>query len=92
MFEKQITDECKYFITNGSLESLKELYEHYYTDIDSNSVAWDVVFKDIYIHACLKKQKEIVEWLDELYKTFDPIIQIGLRQMFPYAKYLFNKK
>ena len=92
MFEREITDECKYFITHDNLESLKELYEHYYTDSESKDVAWDVVFKDIYIHACLKKRKDIVEWLDEIYKEFDPIIKIGLRQMFPYAKYLYNKK
>ena len=39
----------------------------------------------------LKKQKEICIWLDTLFPTFDPITQIALRQLFPYARYLLTK-
>jgi hypothetical protein len=45
----------------------------------------------MYIHASLKKQVAILKWMDELYKEFDPIQQIAMRQMFSYSRYLLGR-
>jgi hypothetical protein len=88
--EEQLISQIKPFITIGNLDGLKdEWIEYQETDFGRN-IAWDFVFQKIYLHAALKKQKHICEWLDTLYIEFDPIIKIALRQMFSYANYLLK--
>ena len=53
---------------------------------------WPYVFHRVYLHACLKKKKEIAEWLQTaLYPFMDPIQQIALRQIFVYGRHLLSK-
>ena len=88
--EEQLISQIKPFINIGNLDGLKdEWIEYQETDFGRN-IAWDFVFQKIYLHAALKKQKHICEWLDTLYIEFDPIIKIALRQMFSYANYLLK--
>lgn len=54
-----------------------------YTDIP-----WDYVFQKVYLHACLKKRKEIVAFLLEKFEDLDPISKIAIRQVFSYGRYL----
>jgi len=54
-----------------------------YTDIP-----WDYIFEKVYIHACLKKRKDIADFLTEEYKKLDPIQQIAIRHVFSYGRYL----
>jgi hypothetical protein len=85
--ERHIIQTCKEMIERNALESLKE----YYTMIQQeqgDQIDWQHIFLKVYLHACLKKRKEIVSWLEEVYDTFDPISKIALRQTFPYARYL----
>ena len=91
--EDLIILEIKQYINEGDLNSIKRRWEQYEKESRQTPghVAWDFVFQKIYIHACLKKKKDIVEWLDILFLKFSPIIKIALRQMFPYSKYLLNK-
>jgi len=90
--EEQLIDEIKPFIETGNLHGIIILWEDYTHNTDfGRELAWDYIFQKIYIHAALKKQKDICEWLDTLFKMFDPIQQIALRQMFSYANYLLNK-
>jgi hypothetical protein len=89
--EQSIVRYLKTQIDRNDLEYIQTVWQEYKEYENYDDIAWDVVFKDVYIHACLKGKKEIVEWLDELYKEFDPIIQIALRQMFPYARMLMRK-
>lgn len=89
--EQTIVRDLKSHINMNDLEYIQTVWQEYKEYENYNDVAWDVVFKDIYLHACLKGKKDIVEWLDELYKEFNPIIQIALRQMFPYARTLMRK-
>jgi|UniRef100_A0A6C0BG55 hypothetical protein len=90
--EDQIFIEVKPFINQGNVEGLQHLWNEYHNEIDWDTpIAWDYVFQKSYLHAALKKQKEICIWLDTLFPTFDPITQIALRQLFPYARYLLTK-
>lgn len=90
--EEQLIAEIKPFINKGNLEGLKEQWNEYRTETEfDREVAWDFVFQKVYLHAALKKQRLICEWLDTVFKEFDPIQQIALRQMFAYARHLLNK-
>jgi len=90
--EEQLVVEIKPYINKGNLDGLKEQWLEYRTETDfGREIAWDFVFQKIYLHAALKKQKAICEWLDTVFTEFDPIQQIALRQMFAYARHLLNK-
>ncbi len=92
LIEEQVISEIKPFINKGYLDALKEQWKEYRTETDfGREIAWDFIFQKIYLHAALKKQKAICEWLDTIFTEFDPIQQIALRQMFPYARHLLNK-
>jgi hypothetical protein len=91
--EEQLIDEIKPYINKGNLEGLKEQWIEYKTETDfGREIAWDFVFQKIYLHAALKKQKKICEWLDTLFLQLNPIHQIALKHIFPYARHLLNKK
>jgi hypothetical protein len=90
--EEQLILEFKPYINKGNLEGLKEIWSEYYFETEyEREIAWDYIFQKIYLHAALKKQKHICDWLDTIFTLFNPIHQIALRQLFPYAKYLLNK-
>jgi len=90
--EEQLISEIKPLIARNNLEGLKELWSEYWSETEFDRVvAWDYIFQKIYLHAALKKQTSICQWLDTIFTEFDPIQQIALRQMFPYARHLLNK-
>ncbi len=92
LIEEQLISEIKPFINNGNLDGLKEQWNEYRFEIEfDRDIAWDFIFQKIYLHAALKKQHNICQWLDTVFTNFDPIQQIALRQMFAYARYLLNK-
>lgn len=78
---------CKLLIEENNLECLQD----YYLENKDEPFAWEYAYQKIYLHACLKKKREIAEWMAGLFPTFDPIQQIALRQMFSYGKYLLAK-
>lgn len=89
----EIIKEVKEFINKNNLECLKELWTEYQTtDFESyQQVSWDYIFQKVYLHACLKKRRDIVEWLDTLFIGFNEITQIAIRHTLNYGKYLLNK-
>lgn len=89
--EDQILFELKPLIAEGNLVELQRLWEEYQETDFGGYVAWDYVFQKCYLHAALKKKKDICDWLDTLFVTFNEMTQIALRQMFPYARYLLTK-
>jgi hypothetical protein len=78
---------CKTLIEKDNLEGLQE----FYTEYSEEPFAWEYVYQKLYLHACLKKKHRIVEWMKPLFEHFDPIQQIGIRQMFSYGRYLLAK-
>lgn len=87
MSMKTIITIAKRYITLDDLTSLKEFFD----SIKDTNIDWQYMFKECYIHACLKKKPIIVEWLTTMYETFDPISKMGLRHVFPYGRYLLAK-
>lgn len=82
-----MTRFMKDLVALDNLEGLKDyVYENQSLDLP-----WDVIYKDVYLHACLKKKPLIVNWLLEVYESLDPITKIALKQLFPYGRYLLNK-
>jgi trans-aconitate methyltransferase len=85
----QIVSFFKKYINDGSLEAcqayLQELRDTY------EDAPWDYIFQKVYLHACLKKQKAIVDWLMLVFTELPPIQQIAVRQIFSYGRALLAR-
>jgi hypothetical protein len=90
MIEEEVIREIKEYIHIGDLEGLQVLWNDYQETDFGRELAWESIFQKVYLHAALKKQRHICEWLEGLFRTLDPIQQIGLRHVFPYARYLLR--
>jgi hypothetical protein len=86
--EQHIVRELKLLINNGDLAGLKEHWAEYQETDFGQEIAWDYVFQKVYLHACLKKKLVIINWFMELYTLFNPIVQIAMKHVFLYGKYL----
>ena len=90
--EEDLIMDIKPLIEDGNLDALQIAWEELSQNTEfDRPVAWDYVYQKVYLHAALKKQRSICQWMDELYVDFDPVIQIALRHVFPYARYLLNQ-
>ncbi len=88
---EDIIGDVKQLIDCGDLEGLQLYYNHLFEEYDESTIDFPYLFRHIYVHACLKKQTQIVNWLKELYETMDPIMKIALRQIFAYGDHLLKK-
>lgn len=91
--------DIKQLIERDDLDGVQTLYEELMTsssdpdhEIEEEDIDWTTLFKDCYLHACLKKKPRIAAWFEDIFKEFDPIQQIALRQTFSYGRYILNKK
>ena len=89
----EIIRTCKTYIETNNLSSLQsyyaELMDYTYPDQQPDIPC---IFHRVYLHACLKGNREIANWLEtSLYPTMDKIQQIALRQIFPYGRHLLSK-
>ena len=88
---KILVSTCKSYVTEGNLEGLQA----YYSEIQSMEYEynpnWQYIYQQVYLHACLKKKRDIADWLTSIFPSFDPVSQIALRQVFPYGRYLLAK-
>jgi hypothetical protein len=88
-----IIQECRTHIEQSNLEYLQQ----YVCSLINNEELerepdWPFIFQKVYLHACLKGQQEIAEWLQTaMYPLMDPIQQIALRQIFPYGRHLLSQ-
>jgi hypothetical protein len=80
--------DIKCLIARGDLTGIQAIYRELRTD---EEIDWTSLFKDCYLHACLKKKPLIAAWFEEVFKEFDPIQQIALRQTFAYGRHLLRK-
>jgi hypothetical protein len=76
----------KELINKNDLDAFKAYLDQLLNDY--TDIPWDYIFEKVYIHACLKKRKEIADFLAEVYKKLDPIQQIAIRHVFSYGRYL----
>ena len=87
MIERKIISEGNFFIKQGDLFQLQELYESNMNY--SNSVFdWLYIFKELFINSCIYNQLHISIWLYEMYQNFDEIQKILFKPTFKYVKYI----
>ncbi len=78
----------KHWVERGDLASLQDAWQSFQEGPDIPTL-----FHRIYLHACLKKQPAIADWLETVvFPTLCPIQQIGLRHIFAYGHTLLNQK
>jgi hypothetical protein len=82
----------KLLVERGDLSGLQQaIMEIRGGEEDVGSLDLPTLFQKVYLHACLKGQRGIVEWLQNfVFPTLDPIQQIALRQGFAYGRYLLG--
>jgi hypothetical protein len=82
--------KAKDLVLDEDLESLEDLWNTIAQVIceRSCSISYDLIFSDCYLFSINRKKIKVVEWLEDHFKHFDPVIQNRLRQTMIYAKYL----
>ncbi len=80
--------DIKCLIGRGDLAGVQAIYRELRAE---EEIDWTSLFKNCYLHACLKKKPQIAAWFEEVFKEFDPIQQIALRQTFAYGRHLLRK-
>ena len=83
--------ECKTYVNQGDLAGLMKYYSDAREHDFGYSLNWEYIYHRVYLHACLKKKQDIVDWLTSIFTSFDIVSQVGLRQIFPYGRYLLAK-
>ncbi len=81
----------KRYIEAGSLEACKSYLQEIIDEYENDSIPWDYIFQKVYLHACLKKQKAIVDWLMLVFNGLPPIQQIAVRHVFSYGRALLSR-
>jgi len=81
---------CKEFINAGDLAGLKAYYSDLQTMEYEYNPNWQYIYRQLYIHSCLKKKQDIAAWFVEMFQSFDIVTQTALRQIFPYGRYLLT--
>ncbi len=87
-----IIGNFKHYIDTASLDACQQYLQELTDEYESDSMPWDYIFQKVYIHACLKKQQAIVDWLMLIFTRLDPIQQIGVRQVFSYGRTLLTRR
>ena len=94
---KEVVLNCKAYINNNQEEECKQYILYIINNQESNTeykLAYEYIFQQVYIHACLKQKETLALWLKtEIYdKYFDIIQKTALRQMFIYGDYVLRKE
>ena len=93
---KEVVLNCKAYINEDLEDTCKQYILYIINHQESNTdykLAYEYIFQQVYIHACLKQKESLTLWLKtEIYeKYFDIIQKTALRQMFIYGNYLLRK-
>lgn len=89
--EASIVRECKEMIERSSLQSLQEYYHDLLSSYNEGSFDWAFVLQKVYLHACLKKKRDMAAWLEERFKDLDPIAFMAYRHTINYGQVLLKK-
>ena len=91
--DSTILADVKHHIDCGNLSGIQHVWNSLSDYEFEEQPDWVYLFQKIYLHACLKHQPQIAEWMQHvLFPKMDPIQQIALRQVFSYGKYLLKRK
>jgi hypothetical protein len=90
-FQEEIIKEFKSYIEYNDLSGAILFYDGLICFDAPPDLAWDYIYQKVYLHACLKKRRNFVDWLKTLYERLDDFGRIALRQMFAYGNYLLEK-
>jgi len=97
LWERMDSSTLKRAIERNDLSTIREEWERLKEEgecerKDTPYVDYPTLFQTVYLHACLKKKRDIATWLETtVFPSMDPIQQIALRQVFSYGKYLLKK-
>jgi hypothetical protein len=90
--DKEIVDVCKRHINMNDIEGLHLYYKELMDTQFPRTPDWSWIFHKVYLHACLKGNKELANWCQiGIFPLLDPIQQAALRQIFAYGKYLLQR-
>jgi hypothetical protein len=88
---EQYIQDLKQLINNGNLQVFQSYIHHIYDNENEPNFDLSYLFQKVYLHACLKRKRDIAEWLEKIAFTFlQPIQQIAIRQLFSYGHYLLK--
>jgi len=86
-------NELKLLINNNNLIGVQGYINELLVNDGEHLMDPAYIFQKVYLHACLKKNKEIAEWLEkECFPLLSAIQQIAIRQCFPYGRVLLSKE
>lgn len=87
----QIITELKNLVANSNLPSFQIYLQYIYETEKDSDFDMSFVFQKVYLYACLKKKKDIADWMENIAFTYlSPIQQIAIRQLFSYGHYLLR--
>jgi hypothetical protein len=89
--EVQLLRDIKEVVERGSLDTLQTFYAYLQKAHEDEDIDWPYILQKTYLHACLKKRKDMVDWLATLFEMLDPINKIAYRHTLNYGKFLVNK-
>jgi hypothetical protein len=89
--ETDLLRDIKEVVERGSLDTLQTFYNYLHKVHEDEEIDWPYILQKTYLHACLKKKKDMVEWLGGLFDLLDPISRIAYRHTLSYGKVLFNR-
>jgi hypothetical protein len=90
---REITEitTAKYLVEAADLSGLQDFIHDEISEI--TDVNHGYMFQKIYIHACLKQQTAIAQWLlEDCYTQLNPMDQIAIRPCLAYGRTLLAKK
>jgi len=91
IFQERIIKKFNSYIESNDLSGAELFLDGLLCFDAPEDMPWDYVYQKVYLHACLKKRKNFVDWLRPYFEKLDTIDRIALRQMFAYGNYLLNK-
>ncbi len=88
---EQYIYHLKQLVNVGNLSHFQSYMQHVYDTEQDPNFDLSYLFQKIYLHACLKRKRDIAEWMENIAFTFlEPIQQIAIRQLFSYGHYLLK--